>query len=126
MIDKFKKFVSFFKIGIRYGTPYKGRINFIIRQAQESGLIDKWERVNTMSEQKTQARMSSGSGLQPFSLLHLQTAFYLFITGCVTAISAFLSEIMYKYFVLTKKNVTFRVLSFAYVASIPVLERRGT
>lgn len=98
--------------GIRYGTPYKNRINFIIRQAQESGLLEKWERVNTMSEQKTQAKLHSGNGLVPFSLLHLQTAFYVYFIGCVIAIGAFLSETAFKYYMTQKKNVSFGWLSF--------------
>lgn len=30
--------------GVRYGTPLKHRFNFILRQAQESGLIELWNR----------------------------------------------------------------------------------
>lgn len=104
--------------GIRYGTAYKGRINFIIRQAQESGLLDKWERVNTMSEQKTQAKLHSGNGLVPFSLLHLQTAFYVYVVGIVTAIAVFLSEYSLKYFLMKNKNVSCGLFS---LSNVPVL-----
>ncbi|XP_055302158.1 uncharacterized protein LOC129568382 [Sitodiplosis mosellana] len=111
--------------GIRYGTPYKGRINFIIRQAQEGGLLDKWERVNTVSEQKTQAKLHGGNGLVPFSLLHLQTAFYVYVLGCVTAIGAFISEMAFTHFVRKKKTVTCGFFSFRYISNVPVLEWRG-
>lgn len=78
--------------GIRYGTPYKNRINFIIRQAQETGIFNKWESWDKTKEKKTQAKLHSGHGNIPFSLLHLQTAFYVYFLGCATAITAFLSE----------------------------------
>lgn len=78
--------------GIRYGTPYKERINFIIRQAQEAGLMDKWESNDKMKEKKTQAKLHSGHGNIPFSLLHLQTAFYVYCLGCAIATTAFLFE----------------------------------
>lgn len=78
--------------GIRYGTPYNERINFIIRQAQEAGLMDKWESIDKMKEKKTQAKLHSGHGNIPFSLLHLQTAFYVYCLGCAIAATAFLFE----------------------------------
>lgn len=89
--------------GIRYGTPYEGRINFIIRQAQESGLITRWERgFNSINVQNTQAILNSGQQSIPFSLVHLQTAFYIYFMGCVIALSAFCLEILYKYFTTQK------------------------
>lgn len=78
--------------GIQYGTPYKKHINFIIRQAQESGLIEEWERTNQISEQKSQANLNSDGGLVRFSLVHLQTAFYLLFLGLSIAILAFCGE----------------------------------
>lgn len=82
--------------GIQYGTPYKKHINFIIRQAQEGGIIEEWERANQISEQKM---MGSGDGgLVRFSLVHLQTAFYLLFLGLTISILAFFGEkIFYRY-----------------------------
>lgn len=90
--------------GIRYGTPYKGRINFIIRQAQECGLIDRWEQNNKITEQKAQAKLHNGHGNIPFSLLHLQTAFYVYFLGCMTAIAVFFCESFLKYFQSKQPN----------------------
>lgn len=78
--------------GIQYGTPYKMQINFIIRQAQEGGIIEKWERANRISEQKSQLSSNSDGGLVRFSLIHLQTAFYLLFLGCTISIFAFCGE----------------------------------
>lgn len=87
--------------GIRYGTPYRDRINFIIRQAQEGGLIDKWERNNEVKEQFSQAKLHGGHGtVLPFSVLHLQTAFYIYSFGCVIAAIACFCE----HFVEQKKR----------------------
>lgn len=90
--------------GIRYGTPYKSRLNFIIHQSQESGLINKWEQKNKLKEKKTQAKLHSGHGNIPFSLLHLQTAFYVYFLGCMTSFTAFLSETIFNYFKTRRLN----------------------
>lgn len=84
--------------GIRLGTPYGSRIDFIIRQAQECGLMEKWERINNIDEQKTQASLNSGDGNVPFSLVHLQTAFLIYFAGCVIAFAVFCMEIIHKQF----------------------------
>lgn len=81
--------------GIQYGTPYKTQINFIIRQAQEGGIIEKWERANRISEQKSQVSADGDGGLVRFSLVHLQTAFYLLFLGCTISILAFCGEHIY-------------------------------
>lgn len=82
--------------GIRYGSPYKKRINFIIRIAQESGLISKWEQNNAVQEQFSQATLQSGQDtIVPFSITHLQTTFYIWILGCVIATITFLVETFY-------------------------------
>lgn len=80
-------------------------INFIIRQAQEGGLIEKWERDNQISEQKSAANLNSDGGLVRFSLSHLQTAFYIYFLGCSVAILAFCGEkIFYHYEVKRAHN----------------------
>lgn len=77
--------------GIRYGTPFKGRINYIIRQAQEGGLVEKWERSNKVIDTGVQ----SGDGNAAFSVKNLQTVFYVFSLGCIVCIFAFLGELVF-------------------------------
>lgn len=91
--------------GIRYGSPYKDIIDFIIHQAQETGLIEKWERINQLNDKKSQAKLHNGHGNVAFNLNHLQTAFYIYLIGCATAIGAFFSEIMYERFMKKKENI---------------------
>lgn len=80
-------------------------------------MLEFWERVNTVSEQKTQARLHSGNTLVPFSLLHLQTAFYVYVIGCVTAITAFLLETAFRYYVMKNKKVKFNLFRFEFKRS---------
>lgn len=77
--------------GIRYGTPFKGRINYIIRQAQEGGLVEKWERSNKVMDTGVQ----SGDGNAAFSVKNLQTVFYVFAFECIICILAFLGELIF-------------------------------
>lgn len=77
--------------GIKYGTPYKGRINFIIRQAQEGGLVELWERSNKVIDTATQG----GDELQAFSVKNLQMVFYVFWLGCIICIFSFIGELVF-------------------------------
>lgn len=78
--------------GVRYGTPFKSRINFIIRQAQESGLIELWDRELEVKEQMTQAKLHNGHGICAFNLLHLQSAFFVYCMGCFLGMVSFICE----------------------------------
>lgn len=75
--------------GVRYGTPYKGRINYIIRQAQEGGLVEKWERSNKVIDRGG----PSGDGNAAFSVKNLQTVFFVYGLCCVGCIVAFVCEL---------------------------------
>lgn len=79
--------------GLAYGTPYKGRINYIIQQAQESGLIEKWGRIDKVHEKMSQSKFRADHDHVPFSLTHLRTAFFVYLIGCTLAVAAFLLEL---------------------------------
>lgn len=81
--------------GVKFGSPFKGRINFIIRQAQEGGLVEKWERSNKVIENIAQG----GDANAAFTVKNLQTAFFLYGFGCSACITVFLCELVtYRYF----------------------------
>lgn len=84
--------------GVRYGTPFKSRINFIIRQAQESGLIEFWDRSLKVSEQIKQAKLHNGHGNIAFNLSHLQSAFFVYCIGCLAGLISFIFEISWKFY----------------------------
>lgn len=80
--------------GMRYGTPYKRRINFILRQAQEAGFIDFWDNKDKKSLSGKVSLSSSGGGvLVPLSVYHLQSAFYVFFVGLLVSSARFAYEI---------------------------------
>lgn len=79
--------------GLVYGTPYKGRFNYIIRQAQESGLIEKWARIDQIKEKISQSKLRSDTEHVPFTMKHLRTAFFTFLIGCLVASAVFLMEL---------------------------------
>lgn len=78
--------------GLPYGSPYKGRINFIIRQAQEGGLIEKWDRVDKIKEKISQSKLRGDRDLVAFTFHHLRTAFFVFLMGCMASVAVFLME----------------------------------
>lgn len=78
--------------GLMYGTPYKGRINYIIRQAQEGGLIEKWSRIDKIKEKLSQSKLRSERDHEAFTMMHLRTAFFIFGIGCLTGGAVFLME----------------------------------
>lgn len=86
--------------GLTYGSPYKGRINFIIRQAQESGLMEKWGRGDMIKEKISQSKLRGERKLTAFTFTHLRTAFLVFLIGCMAAIGVFLLE----FFTQTRKT----------------------
>lgn len=79
---------------MRYGTPYKQRINYILRQAQEAGFIDFWDNKDKkMISGKVSLHRGGSQHLVPLSVLHLQSAFYVFFLGLLISILYFLGEI---------------------------------
>lgn len=79
--------------GLPFGSPYKGRINYIIRQAQENGLIEKWDRIDKIKEKISQSKLRGDRDLIPFSFHHLRTAFFVFLIGCMVAGAVFFMEL---------------------------------
>lgn len=78
--------------GLTYGSPYKGRINYIIQQAQEGGLTEKWGRIDQIKEKISQSKLRGDHELVAFSFHHLRTAFFVFLLGCLVSIGVFLLE----------------------------------
>lgn len=78
--------------GLAYGSPYKGRINYIIRQAQDGGLFEKWDRVDKIKEKISQSKLRGERDLIAFTFHHLRTAFFTFLIGCSGSIGVFFME----------------------------------
>lgn len=82
--------------GLKYGTPYKARINFILRQAQESGLMQKWESSHKVHKHPAHSQLRGGrSRTVSFNLSHLQSAFYVYSFGCFGACCLFIGELLW-------------------------------
>lgn len=84
--------------GMRYGTPFKRRINFLLRQAQEAGFIDFWDNKDkkTLSG-KVSLGSDGGESLVALSVFHLQSAFYVFFAGLLVSSVYFAYEIVKHY-----------------------------
>lgn len=80
---------------MRYGSPYKRRINFILRQTQEAGFQDLWDNKDKKKISGKNSLKSGGSqNLVPLSIVHLQSAFYVYFIGMGLSLGCFLYEIV--------------------------------
>lgn len=77
---------------VRYGSVFKGRLNWIVRQFQDAGIFTMWQNYMRqmdpppLEEFKTTARVA-------FSLYNLQTTFYVLLLGYFLATFVFFVEI---------------------------------
>lgn len=80
---------------LAYGSPYKGRINYIISQSQDCGIFDHWLDIKSHIDKLIQARhqKSTSEHHVAISIFHLQTAFYILFFGCTVSFLVFLFEI---------------------------------
>lgn len=80
---------------LSYGSPYKGRVNWILSQAQDCGLIDHWMEIGLHRDNINQARSLKSACEQgiSISISHLQSAFYILLFGCIVSFLVFLFEI---------------------------------
>lgn len=81
--------------GLSYGSPYKGRINWIMSQARDSGIINYWLGIGIHRDKMNQFRhfVSPSEHHVPISISHLQTSFYILLFGCIISLLVFLYEI---------------------------------
>lgn len=77
--------------GVTYGSPYKYRINLLLRHAQEAGLFQIWSGQKIL-QNIAQRKLFNGQDHTPFSLDDLQMAFYLYIGGMSMATLSYLAE----------------------------------
>lgn len=74
------------------------KINIIIYRLVESGLVNKWEK-----DTKHVTRKEISEDLEPLSLYHLQTPFYVLLFGDVISLVVFIVEYVVPY-ILAKYN----------------------
>lgn len=79
--------------GVSYGTAFKWRINRILRQTIESGLIAQWEkRRNHAHKRKSRSLHNQKHRQERFSIHHLQSAFYILCMGLILSFIVFMFE----------------------------------
>lgn len=80
---------------LRIGSPYLGRINVLLRRAQENGLIALWDgqAEETAGGKGGGAGGGGGGGPVPLTLDHMQSAFYILCMGLAIASLGMLAEL---------------------------------
>ena len=111
---------------VQYGSPYLSRINIILARLFESCIQDFWDDLHPdhnyepdeishkmAHKMKAENEIKEGEQKQKLRLEHLQTAFYLLISGQTLALITFLMELSYrKYFLYRRKKKNNHVLRF--------------
>lgn len=81
--------------GLSYGSPYKGRINWIMSRAIDYGIVDHWLNLRQHRDKLYRAdyhyKMHSAYH-ESIKISHLQLAFYILVFGCVVSLLVFLCE----------------------------------
>lgn len=83
------------RYALAYGSPYKGRVNWILSQSQDCGIIDHWLDIKSHIDKLIQARhqKSTSEHNAAISIFHLQSAFYILFFGCIVSFLVFIFEI---------------------------------
>lgn len=81
--------------GLKAGSPYKGRIDFILRKAQEGGLYEKWGRTDRSDEKLTRTKFKDDQHVVAFTWSHMQSLFYLYFVGLIISVVGFCAEIIF-------------------------------
>lgn len=87
---------------LRIGSPYLGRINLILRRAQESGLIGLWD--SQAEETMGSALRGSGDGPVPLTLDHMQSPFYILCFGLAVSLVGWGAEMVYAWWWVVAKG----------------------
>lgn len=85
-----------------YGSAYKRSINEILQRVQAAGLYDLWNRMDSYRGTFQRARylfrqrndVDSNTHV-PISIYHLQSAFYLWLLGCLLSVTVLFIEYTY-------------------------------
>lgn len=78
-----------------YGSPYLGHINRLLGALRESGLTGYWDTImhaNLYSRRRQFLQMEDGNHVVELSIIHLQMAFYILISGLTLSTFAFIFE----------------------------------
>lgn len=95
------QFYTVYPVSLR--SPYKYRIDLLLRWAQEHGLLKKWENEGWHDEMKTTNSLwNPGMSL---STLHLAKVFFLYVAGCGLATLTFFIEYM-----MSRKQTIFELV----------------
>lgn len=76
-----------------YGSPYLQRINQLLRQLQESGLMVYWDEKSKGDHSKNGGPRSTDGEPVALTLDHVQSAFYILFLGLILALIIFFSEL---------------------------------
>lgn len=90
--------------GLKPGSPYKGRIDFILRRAQEGGLFEKWQRTDRIEEKLTKTKFNDDQHVIPFTWTHMQSSFYMYSIGFLISFTAFCIELSFR--ICKKREMT--------------------
>ncbi|XP_075975662.1 uncharacterized protein LOC142976258 [Anticarsia gemmatalis] len=93
--------------GLRYGSPYLPRLNYILRQLYQGGILQYWTRTEENSNRRSLLSVKSNER-KALSIMNLQEMFYVLLIGEVISTLVFALELLlYK----LNKNKSFEVVA---------------
>lgn len=84
--------------GLRYGSPYLPRINYILHHLNQAGILQHWSKTEELSMNKNFDKLLSGvtnKDRKPLGMENLKEVFYVWWFGLFLSCLAFLVEIVW-------------------------------
>lgn len=81
--------------GLRYGSPYLPRINFILTQLNQAGIMQHWSQTEEFPLQQNQKKRN------PLSMDNIREIFYVMLIGMFISGIVFLLEVIYYHETMT-------------------------
>ena len=93
----------FIVYGLRYGSPYLNRLNYIIHHLFQAGILQYWSKTEEYSIDRSRLGAIDNKERKPLNITNLQEMFYVLAIGEFISTVVFILEIVYHRF---KRNNT--------------------
>lgn len=88
----------FIVYGLRYGSPYLTRVNYIIHHLFQAGILQYWSKTEEYNVDRSRLSAIENKERKPLNITNLQEMFYVLAIGEFISTVVFILEILYHKF----------------------------
>ncbi|XP_063891665.1 uncharacterized protein LOC135117131 [Helicoverpa armigera] len=85
----------FIVYGLRYGSPYLNRLNYIIHHLFQAGILQYWSKTEELNADRSRLGAIENKDRKPLNIKNLQEMFYMLAIGELISTLVFIFEILY-------------------------------